>query len=338
MNATLPLHLVTGFLGAGKTTFINALLRDPALAGALVLVNEFGEIGLDHWLYERIADDAVLLPSGCLCCDLRGDLIEALVSQLQRRDSGALPPFPRIVIETSGLADPGPILHALIADPTLARRLRLAGVTTLVDAVNGFDTLAAHGEARRQLALADLIIMTKRDLVADVDALETRIADINPAARLSFSASATEFLREACARPLAERASARSAHGGDARAYAFTHATPIDDVALARFFDRLGAMLGPRLLRVKGLIATRSAPETPLLIQGAQHLLHPPERLADWPGGDRTTRLVVIVDGAPRAEVEALWRALTGAPEIDRPDLAALADNPLAPRLGGLLG
>ena len=174
-SAALPIHIVTGFLGAGKTTFINALLRDAALAGVLIVVNEIGEIGLDPWLYEKIADDAVLLSSGCLCCELRGDLVDALEDQLRRRDEGALPPYSRVVIETSGLADPAPILHALVAAPTLARRLRLAGVATLIDAVNGLATLDAHPEARRQLALADLVVVTKLDLVADASALFERI-------------------------------------------------------------------------------------------------------------------------------------------------------------------
>jgi len=336
-SAALPIHIVTGFLGAGKTTFINALLRDAALAGVLIVVNEFGEIGLDPWLYEKIADDAVLLSSGCLCCELRGDLVDALEDQLRRRDEGALPPYSRVVIETSGLADPAPILHALVAAPTLARRLRLAGVATLIDAVNGLATLDAHPEARRQLALADLVVVTKLDLVADASALFERIHDVNPAARLTTEASAHEFLSESFVSSFASRASAMSAHGASARAFSFAHDAPIDDLALSRFLDRLRTMLGPKLLRVKGLIALKSSPQSPLLIQGAQHLLHPPRKLEAWPDGDARTRLVVIVDGASASEVESLWRALIGAPEIDRPDLAALTDNPLAPRKAGLL-
>jgi len=336
-DGALPIHIVTGFLGAGKTTFINALLADAAMADTLVVVNEFGAIGLDHWLYEKIADDAVLLPSGCLCCELRGDLVEALEDQLRRRDAAELPAFARIIVETSGLADPAPILFALIAAPVLARRLRLAGVTTLVDSVNGPATLDNHPEARRQAALADTILLSKLDLVADATPLRRRLATLNPAARIVTGASVAAFLDESLATPMEGRASAMSAHGASARAFAFTHDAPIDDVALDRFFNLLAAMLGPKLLRVKGLIASRSSPEAPLLIQGAQHLLHPPRRLDAWPSPDHTTRLVVIVDDAPEAEVRSLWRALIGEPEIDRPDLAARIDNPLAPRAGGLL-
>jgi G3E family GTPase len=337
-DAALPVHVVTGFLGAGKTTFINKLLKDPALADALIVVNEFGDIGLDHWLYEKIADDVVLIASGCLCCSLRGDLVDALNGLLMRRDRGALPPFSRIIIETSGLADPAPILHALIADAYLARRLRLKGVTTLIDAVNGAATLEAHPEARRQLALADLVVVSKRDLVADAEPLIVKLGALNPAARILADASASDFLAESFAGPVETRASAMSAHGVAARSFSFAHDAPISDSALALFFARLHTLLGPCLLRVKGVVAMASAPDRPLVIQGAQHLLHPPQRLAAWPTDDRRSRLVVIVDGIAPAEIESLWGALIGLPEIDRPDLTALVDNPLAPRSGGLLG
>ena len=337
-EAGLPLHIVTGFLGAGKTTFINGLLKDPALIAALIVVNEFGEIGLDHWLYEKIADDVVLIASGCLCCSLRGDLVDALNGLIMRRDRGALPPFSRVIIETSGLADPAPILHALIADAVLARRLRLQGVTTLIDAVNGAATLDAYPEARRQLALADLVVVSKRDLVADAEPLIARLHAINPAACILAKASASDFLAEPFAGPAEKRASAMSAHGFFARAFSFSHDAPIGDSGLALFFARLQTLLGPRLLRVKGVLATKSSHDRPLVVQGAQHLMHPPERLAAWPTDDRRSRLVVIVDGIQPSEIESLWRALIGLPEIDRPDLAALVDNPLAPRSGGLLG
>jgi G3E family GTPase len=158
-----PLHLLTGFLGAGKTTFLNRLLREPSLAETLVVVNEFGEAALDHRLYERLDGEISLLASGCLCCTLRGDFVDGLGAVLARREAGDLA-FRRIVVETSGLADPGPILHALFADASLASRLRLANVVALVDAVNGLDTLERHGEARRQVALADRIVLTKTDL------------------------------------------------------------------------------------------------------------------------------------------------------------------------------
>jgi G3E family GTPase len=331
----IPVHLVTGFLGAGKTSFLNRLLRDPALADTLVVVNEFGDVGLDHRLYERLDGEIALLASGCLCCALRGDFVEGLQGLLARRDAGELS-FRRIVVETSGLADPGPILHALFADATLSRRLRLAGVTTLVDAVNGAATLERHGEARRQVALADRIAISKTDLApaAPIRALLARLA---PFAAISDAADvdAAAFLAEIARAPA--DLSPRAAHG-TAEAHVFRSAAPIEAVAFARFLTLLGEAAGPRLLRVKGLVATADDPERPWLIQGAQHAFAPPLRLEAWPPGPRETSLVVIGEGASGA-AQNLWGALTRALAPDAPDWTAVAENPLAPgRPRGLLG
>ena len=329
----IPVHLVTGFLGAGKTTLLNRLLADPALAETLVVVNEFGAAALDHRLYERLDGEVSLLASGCLCCALRGDFVVGLKRVLARRDA---PTFRRIVVETSGLAEPGPILHALFADPALAARLRLANVTTLVDAVNGLATLERHGEARRQVALADLLVLTKTDLGPEVAALRQRLAHLAPFAAVTSrdALSAAEFLAERARAGAAP--SPRAAHGG-AAAHAFRSSAPIPAEAFARFLNLLRALAGPRLLRVKGLVATADAPDRPWLIQGAQHVFAPPLRLAAWPPGPCETALVVIgEDAAPAAR--RLWDALTGEIAPDAPDWAALADNPLAPQGGGLLG
>jgi G3E family GTPase len=163
--ASIPVSVVTGFLGAGKTTLLNRLLREPELADALVIVNEWGEVGLDHLLIERVEGDVILLSSGCLCCALRGDLVDALRDLAARRDEAKIAPFNRIIIETSGLADPAPMLHAIIGDQALAARYRLAGVVTLVDAVNGPATLRNFGESARQVALADRLAIAKSDLL-----------------------------------------------------------------------------------------------------------------------------------------------------------------------------
>jgi len=330
----IPVHIVTGFLGAGKTSFLNRLLGCPALAETLVLVNEFGAAALDHRLYERLDGEVALLASGCLCCALRGDFVESLQKLLARRDAGELA-FARIVVETSGLADPGPILHALFADAMLSRRLRLANVTTLVDAVNGAATLARHGEARRQVALADRLAIAKTDL-APADSLRETLARMAPQAAISDARDldAAAFLAE-IARP--QNYSPRAAHG-DAEAHVFRCAAPIEAAAFARFLTLLGEAAGPRLLRVKGLVATADDPARPWLIQGAQHAFAPPLRLAAWPPGARETALVVIGEGVAGAAGK-LWDALTGALAPDAPDWAALSNNPLAPaRGGGLLG
>ena len=341
MTEPIAIHIVTGFLGVGKTSLINRLLRAPELKDTLVIVNEWGEIGLDHLLYEKIADDVILMPSGCLCCDLRGDLLDCLHDVLRRRDSGELAPFARIVLETSGLADPAPILHALFSDPGLAERTRMVGITTLVDAVNGFATLQSHGEARRQVALADRIVLTKSDLAPLSAPLRAALSAINPTAPIVNHAADAFGAREFLAEPLAPappgRASAMSAHGASVRSKSFSTERPIEAAALGQFLDLLNATLGPNLLRIKGLVGTRESPDQPLLIQGAQHVFHRPTRLAAWPSAKRETVLVVISDGLASEAVERLWRALTGVPELDRPDLAAMTDNPLAPRAGGLL-
>ena len=331
----IPVHLVTGFLGAGKTSFLNRLLGDPALAETLVLVNEFGEAALDHRLYERLDGEVALLASGCLCCALRGDFVECLQGLLARRDAGELK-FQRIVVETSGLADPGPILHALFADATLASRLRLANVTTLVDAVNGAATLENHGEARRQVALADRIAVSKTDL-APAGPLRARLGRLAPQATISDAneINAAAFLAEVPRAPASY--SPRAAHG-TATAHVFRSAAPIDAAAFARFLTLLGEAAGPRLLRVKGLVATADDPARPWLIQGAQHAFAPPLRLQAWPDGARETSLVVIGEGVADA-AHRLWDALTGALAPDAPDWTALADNPLAARRpSGLLG
>jgi G3E family GTPase len=342
----IPLHVVTGFLGAGKTSLINRLLKAPALSGSLVIVNEWGEIGLDHLLYEAVEGEVISLNSGCLCCSLRGDLVDALRDLLDRRDAGTIAPFSQVILETSGLADPAPILLALGADRRLATRFHLAGVTTLVDAVNGLSSLARHREAERQGALADRIGIAKSDLLPAAERA-ARLADLrgalralNPVAPILDVAAGElgpeAFLDEPLAlRPL-EGAQA-TGHSPSVTSYVFESETFASAPALAHFLDLLRDLLGPRLLRLKGLIGLADDSARPLLIHGAQHVFHPPRRLAAWPDGEPRTRLVVIGDGVSRSEIAPLWAALEGAPRIDAPDLAALAENPLALRRGGLL-
>jgi G3E family GTPase len=348
--APIPVSVITGFLGAGKTTLLNKLLRAPELAGALVIVNEWGEIGLDHLLLERVEGDVVLLSSGCLCCALRGDLVDALCDLAQRRHEGRVAPFNRILIETSGLADPAPILTVLMSH-ALARRFRLAGVVTLIDAVNGAATLLRSPEAARQAALADLIGVAKSELIdaaertARLAALETTLRALNPGARILDAAagelSAADLLMlDLRVNPAAGLAIAetKAHHRASVRAHALRLPAPVAAHAFGLFMALLGAALGPKLLRVKGLVGLAEHPSEPLVLNGVQHILHPPRRLRAWPDEDRATRVVAIGDGLPPSTIEALWDALAGAPRIDAPDFAGVALNPLAPPSGGLLG
>ena len=289
----IPLHIVTGFLGAGKTSLINRLLSSAALADSLVIVNEWGEIGLDHLLFEAIEGEVISLNSGCLCCTLRGDLVDRLNDLIDRRDAATIAPFARVILETTGLADPAPILLALAADPRLAARFRVAGVTTLIDAVNGEATLAAHGEAQRQAALADRIGLAKSDLVAADErsarlaAVRAALGALNPVAPIVDVAAGELDAdgvpgRAAGLAPARRRAADRPRRFG-AQPRLRQRGARSSRRRSGRFLDLLSELLGPRLLRVKGLIGLADNPDRPLLIHGAQHVFHAaarPARLA----------------------------------------------------------
>jgi G3E family GTPase len=297
----LPVSIVTGFLGSGKTTLIGRCLRDPAFARTAVIVNEFGEIGLDHDLIAHSDETLLALTTGCLCCAVRSDLVQTLLD-LHRRRSEGTGPFDRVLIETSGLADPAPILHALMTDPDVTAAYRLDTVATVLDSLLGAATLDRHPEARRQLAVADVVAFSKTDLAGPVPDLRARVAAANPTAALTETAalSPTDLFAAPQQRvPGLDRLPDQATHTPGIASVALSGLPPIPALALTLFLQALAEHAGPRLLRVKGLLELREMPGQPAVVHGVQHVFAAPDFLPAWPSADRTGRLVFIGTGIP---------------------------------------
>jgi len=329
----IPVSIITGFLGSGKTTLINRLVKRPEMNRVAVIVNELGEIGVDNDLVETSSEQMMLLNSGCLCCTLRSDLQETLRELFIKRRNGEVIGFERVVVETTGIADPAPVMQTLMTDSLLLEQFRLDCVVTLTDAVNSPGQLDSFPEPLKQVALADRLVITKSDIApaAQVERLERRLREINPRApqlralngdvEVSFlvdvGLARTQSRLEEVERWLGaddEEGQAGEAHGHHHHDRAITTFTlrfdqPLGWAAFTQCIEVLTALRGPDLLRVKGLVNVEGK-KGPMVVQGVQHLFHPPIELAAWPGADHGTRLVFITRGIPRTVVENLFAAI----------------------------
>jgi len=317
----MPVVLLSGFLGSGKTTLVNALLRDPRLFGTAVAINEFGAVPLDHELIDHGADQTVVLANGCLCCNLSGDMEQAVMRLFSRRDAQALPGFARLIIEPSGLSDPAPIAQAILRSPMMARVLRLEAIVTTVDAVFALRQLQRHGEMRKQIVLADQLVVTKPDLVdaAALAHLQAVLRDLNPMAPIRVvrdgGVDAGELLPESFL-DLEAPASRRSLlhadtpaepdHLAQVRAVSLHAQAPLDWRAFDLWLRGIRTAHAERLLRVKGMLQV-SGVAGPVVVQGVHHVLHAPVELPAWPGAERASRLVLIAEAAVCDEIAASW-------------------------------
>ncbi|WP_333607427.1 CobW family GTP-binding protein [Arsukibacterium sp.] len=340
MTESIPLFLLTGFLGSGKTTLLNYLVQQPAFARSLVIINELGDISLDHLLVTRSAEDNIVqLSSGCICCSIRGDLAKTLRDISWRFSRNGVRQFEQVIIETTGLAAPAAIIHTVMAEPKIARQFRLQGVIVTVDAVNGLNTLARHREAQQQVAVADLLLLTKTDL-ANPDqqqALRAQLSQLNLQAEqlgmtqgridpqqllaldhiepqgshtpLSqwinssrFAADTASTTATALLSPHTSALTSATAHASPIQSHAFIIDTPLPFSQFEQWLNMMVAQMAPNMLRIKGILHIAGFPG-PMVIHGVQHLFHPAEFMASWPDADKRSRLVFITDGISREQL-----------------------------------
>lgn len=317
------INLLTGFLGSGKTTLLQRLLDHPDLSGAAVLINEFGEVGLDHHLLDRISANVVLMKSGCLCCTVRGEVADALLNLHALRARGEVPWFDRVVIETSGLADPYPVLSTIRAHPVLRSHFSAGNVITTLDAVNGHALLATRQECLRQVAAADAVIVTKTDIgdPAGIADIKVMVAAINPTATvLDASQVNADVVLDAnlgagqdrqTTLPPFERFSHHSAIGNSVQSFSIVTSQELDWTVFGIWLTMLLHRHGDKILRVKGILNI-AGDARPVAVHGVQRLVHPPVHMSAWPDTDRQSRLVFIMQDLDPALVRQSFAVFHG--------------------------
>jgi G3E family GTPase len=327
----LPVSVLTGFLGSGKTTLLARLLRHPQMGETAVIVNELGEVAIDHHLLRRVDERTIVLASGCVCCSLRGDLADELRDLLSRRTRGEIPAFRRVVVETTGVADPAPVLHTLLSEPVVQHHFEPEAIVTTVDALCAPGQLEREPEFLRQAVAADRLVITKTD-VADptrTASLAARLRQLNPTApilEVSLGDVDPATLFGAVERDPRDLARDGAPHGADVSAFALVFDEPLDWTAFGIWLTMLLQNRGQDILRVKGLLNVGAA--GPLVLNGVQHVIHPPVHLDAWPDDDRRSRMVFVARGVDRAAVEASLLAFNGAASGARAmsDASAIAD------------
>lgn len=328
-NAQLPITVITGFLGSGKTTLLNRLLQHDSLKNSLVIINEFGEVGIDHLLVSVPAENMRLLANGCLCCEVKGDLVYTLIDVSHKRANGEIPPYDRILIETTGLADPVPIVQTIVTDTDLSPFYRLDTVVCVIDAVHALTQLSTQDEVRKQIAVSDVLLLTKTDLVtpearSEVEAAAKRInggAEIIPVLhgeidpRILFGRGADDQQHAELARWLGldkrnntsdGSGKTYTLHTGDIGTFTLYHEAPVTAAGLATWLTMLAGFRGAQLLRVKGIVNVSGAP---YIIHAVQTVIHEPAQIEKWPTDDRRTRIVFIVRGIERQAMERTFAA-----------------------------
>jgi len=350
----IPVTLLTGFLGSGKTTFLNRVLRDERFTRTAIVINEFGDIDLDGLLVEHRLEQIVETTTGCLCCTLRGDVQDTLIDLYDRRHKGMVLPFERLIIETTGLADPDPVIYTIMGDIRLTRMYELAGVVTAIDVIHGEQTLRNHVECAQQAAVADRLLLTKRDLVnndtahASADALLGYLKNLNPSAPIIHSNAANfdvarlfdtslhsrsgrganvlawlnsdaYLAKKGKEEPTSHRRKSKKADDPtEIKSYCMTFDEPVDFRAFSFTLQLLMGMKGSDLLRFKGIVNVKGHPNRPIVIHAVQSVVEEPVWLESWPSDDRRTRLVLIGRGIPKASIQNLFESFQGvAPTLD---------------------